>query len=129
MNLDKIYKDNKGALRTEIRKALEEKYRGKTLFLAGNGIILTYPSGLPRVIDNFCTLSLSKRELSTILSGSEVTVKSSMSHKVDTLIWSTNSWYNRDHFAEYEYRQVSWDEFLQPIVDLMYNKYIKSGLL
>lgn len=123
MNYEVIYKRNKDYLDSLIRKKYEELYSGKNLFLAGSGVFLGYPVGR-RDIDDFTTLCMSKATIARILKDSDVTIKGNISHKVDVLVWNSNSWYSHSDFSGYKAydSRITWEKFLQPVIDIIWEE-------
>lgn len=128
--LEKFYKTYQTELDPLLRKALEKNFNRKTIFFGGAGVFLGYPTGEKE----FVTLTYSKAKLVKLLKESSITVKSSMSYKVNLLVWNGYSYYHNHEFDKYEETssQINWETFLQPMVDCLYKQYRiyqKKGLI
>lgn len=118
---DEILKENKAALEPLIKAKYEQLYGGKNIYGIGWALALTNIDG------EFGQLVLSKKYLEELFKDTSISFKSTMSHKVDVLIWTTNSWVDKESLEKYEaYKSyISWETFLAPaariIHDFKYN--------
>ena len=123
--LEKHLKDNMSRLKPLIIDAYNKKYPNKNIHLVGAGVFLGdfEPNDGN---DRFVAFAYSIAKLKKLFNNeqSTVTIKTTMSNKVDIIVWSGHSYHEPDHFDKYKKSIIPWEQFLYPMVNIIAKDYI-----
>ena len=128
--LKKHLNDNIERLQPIIINAYNIKYPNKKIHLVGSGVFLGQFKQ-QKGIENYVSFAYSIANLKKLFNhyNSTIEIKSTMSNKVDFIVWSGHSYHNPGHFDKYNKPIIDWIPFLQPLIDILIDDYLNSKKL